>query len=142
MANVLHTFDINKFLVIFGGTRLSGFVEGTFLEVEFDDDSFQDQAGVDGEVCRVQNAKAIATATVHILQSSGTNDILSGYFLADKSLNAPLPFLVKDMSGRTVLESTESWILRIPPLNYAEEVQSREWQIRCAKLVAHVGGNF
>jgi hypothetical protein len=141
MSNVLHTFDINKFIVTLGPARISGFVPGTFIEIEYDDAFYKTQQGIDGEVCRIRNNKFMATITMTLQQSSRANDELSGILLSDLAGNLSLPLVIKDLSGSTVAVASEAWIEKFAPASFGEESQERKWTIKAAKLDAFIGGN-
>jgi len=136
------TFSVNDFIAVYGATQLTGFVDGSFITISYDADAFNYVNGADGEVARVKTKKLMATITVRLLQTSLTNDALSAYFFADFEGNATQNFILKDLNGNTILESSECSIPKIPDAEYGTEPTNREWTIKAPKLIGLLGGNY
>lgn len=129
-------------LLVVGGFPITGFMEGTFITVERETDTFSDHCGADGEVNRVRSSDKRATMTVTIKQTSASNDVLSGLQVADEmSGGGVVPVLMKDGDGRLLASGAEAWIVAPPSVAMADSTQGREWRIRIANLLMHVGGN-
>lgn len=131
----------NTNLVLFG-FPISGFMDGTFIELEPEGDAFTDHCGADGEVNRVGSSDYRATLRFTLKQTSDSNDILSSLHVADRATGAGVgPMLLKDGDGRSLAAGAQCWISKPPTVGYADETQGREWTVRIAKLINHVGGN-
>lgn len=137
-----NTYGVNELIVTYGANRLTGWADGEFMTVSYDDDIYKYTNGADGEVARVKSNKLMATITLRFLQTSASNDILSAYLIADIDANAPQNFLIKDLNGETIMSSAKASIIKFPDFSFGTENSNREWQIKAPKLVGFLGGNF
>ena len=135
------TYDPGEVQCIIGGTPISGYADGTFVNLAWASDLFTKTVGADGEVSRAKSNDRTGTLTLTLLQTSASNDVLSGYAEADRLSNSGVvPVLIKDASGRTLLLAT-GWVGRYPDVNFAKDDQQRAWQIHLAQVNAFIGGN-
>jgi hypothetical protein len=140
----LKKYDPKTVAVIFGGP-ITGFADGTFVSVEFDEDLFSKVTGADGESCRSKTNNQGARVTITLLQSSASNTFLSAALNTD--LNSPLgdgilPFFLKDLSGDTLMSAETAWIVKPANVEYGREVANREWTIETDNMQFNVGGNL
>jgi hypothetical protein len=141
--------DPKKYTVSLAGFLISGYAPGTVIEVARDEDDWLDEAGADGEVAVMSNADERGTVTLTLMQSSASNDILSGLAAVNKGgtiagLSVGKGSLqVKDQSptGRMICSSETAWVMKPADVTLGNEIQTRVWKIRCAKLNMFVGGN-
>ena len=128
-----------------GGVPLSGFGEDAMVSIEWDSDITTDKVGVDGEVTASKTNDRRATATITLMESSPSNAVLTGFFLARKAGGDAIgvvPFFMEDgISGETVI-GPEAWVLKAPSVEKGKEAGEREWSIRIADAeYAHTGGS-
>lgn len=136
------TYDTNKILVVFGGYTLDGFAEDSKVTVEYNEDSWTLQIGVDGEGTRSKVNNRSGKVTVRLRQTADSNAILSGLAESDRLTNAgALPLMVKDAGGDSLHLAETAWIVRIPSAEYAAEAGEREWVFETDVLVTFLGGN-
>lgn len=140
----LKKYDPKAVSVIFGGP-ITGFADGTFVSVEFDEDLFTKVVGADGEACRSKTNNLGARVTITLLQSSTSNTFLSAALNTD--LNSPLgdgivPFFLKDLSGNTLMSAENAWVVKPATVEYGREVANREWVIETDNMQFLVGGNL
>ena len=79
----LRTFGVNDLIAVYGGIRITGWADGEFMTIVYDNDVFTETNGADGEVARVKSNKLMATATIRLLQTSPTNDGFSAEHILD-----------------------------------------------------------
>ncbi|MEM0173059.1 MAG: phage protein [Sulfolobaceae archaeon] len=121
---------------------MSGFADGTFLELTSDVEQFTKITGADGFVTRVKSNDYGATLTITLAQTSPSNDVLSGIFNLDKLSNQGIvPILIKDMSGNTVIFSATGWIQSFPDMSFGNEINDRSWIFDLANIDMFIGGN-
>jgi hypothetical protein len=140
----LKKYDPKAVSVIFGGP-ITGFADGTFVNVAFNEDLFNLVIGADGEACRSKTNNLSARITITLLQSSASNTFLSAAHNVD--LNSPLgdgivPFFLKDLSGDTIMAAENAWVVKPADTEYAREPGSREWTIETDNMQFNVGGNL
>ncbi len=137
-------YDPKSITIIFGPVLMSGFAPDTFLMVEKNVDIFSLQVGADGEACRTRSRNNSARMTVTLMQSSPVNDLLSALHEVDRAApsgSGCLPFLVKDLVGRSLFAAELSWIVKPAPAEFGVEAGTREWVIETADLQTFVAGS-
>jgi hypothetical protein len=118
-------------------------MDGTFVTVEFAEDSFALFVGAQGDGAYVQNLNRSGIVTVTLQQGSPSNDLLSAKALEDRIFKTGFgPLLLKDLQGTTIVEAPIARLQRVPNISYADEIQGREWPFLCAEIIAHVGSNL
>lgn len=137
------TYDPKKVVVSFGGAPLTGFAPGTFVEITYDEDAWTKMVGADGEGARARNANRGGKVKVTLMQTSVSNDVLSGYFVADRDLGTgALPLFVKDLLGRSLAVAVTAWIMKAADVKFGKELDTREWTFDTDNLEVFVGGNL
>ncbi len=138
----LKTYDAKAISVIFGGRIFTGFAEDAKVSVTRTNDSFSMKSGVDGEVTRSKSNDRSGTVTISLMQTSSDNDFLSGIVAGDELSNTGiLPVIIKDNNGTTLHTAPEAWVRKPADDADTKEAGSREWNIDCANLLMHNGGN-
>lgn len=129
--------------VSFKGINITGFMDGTFIEVERDEDTFTKHVGATGDVTRTRNNNKSGKVTVTLTQASATNDLLAALALLDEQFGGQYgAFQIKDLSGNMKCRSTQAWIKKQPKVERAKESGSVQWEFDCAELEMFVGGNI
>jgi len=123
----LRHYDPKKILVLINGQRITGFADGTFVEIEFPE-SFTTQKGAQGAHTRTRVADSSATLTLSLQQTSPSNAFLSALTLADELTNAPFGVLVKDLGGGDLVVGV-GYVTQRPSQGYGEAAGNREWAI-------------
>lgn len=142
MAQKLGTFDFRKLNVIFGVAQITGYADGDALTVEEDQPAFNSMSGADGHVDRVKNNANSLTITMSLRQTSPTNQVLSALHLADRAGGVPLPLIIKDRNGTTLITTAQAWIEKFPKSAFGNEAKTREWVIKTgSEYVINIGGN-
>jgi hypothetical protein len=136
------TYDPLSIVVTVGGVPMSGFTEGTFLEIARDEAVWSEIVGADGRTSRIRSNNNNATMTLTLKQTSPSNDILSGFLVADQiSNNGYLSVMVKDLLGTSTFFSAQGWIINFPDTAYAKDILDREWSIKLTNIKEFVGGS-
>jgi len=138
----LKTYDPKEVHIIVGGFEMVGLADGTFLTVSRTNDAYAMVVGADGEASRAKSNDKSGNAVLSLQQTSPSNDILSGFAIADELSNSGvIPVIVTDSLGTTTLFSGEGWIKKIPDAAFAKEISNREWTIELASIDIFLGGN-
>lgn len=120
-----------------------GFMDGTFLEVEYDEDAVTAHVGNDGTVSYVLNANEKATLTLTIVQTSPSCAALSAQVPNAAANRLPAgPMAWKDLNGNTVIESNDVVLMRVPKVAFGKNVEGRAFKfiLPHAKIVLGDGG--
>lgn len=139
---MVKTYDPKNIAVIVGGKTLHGFADGTFVKVGRMDPAFTLKVGVDGEGTRAKSNNKGGFVEVTLMQSSSSNDDLSGFAAADELSNTgAVPLLVRDASGRSLYTALTAWVQKFPDSEDAKEVTTRVWRLESDELNIFIGGN-
>lgn len=139
-----HDYSPDEVDVLFAGIPITGWADGEFLTIEWTTDRFTSTAGTDGEVTRNRSGDFRATATVRLMQTSDSNDLLSALANIDRRARNGAgvgAFLVRDNQGRSLYTAANAWIRRPPNVSFDREATVREWVIEIANLEDFTGGN-
>lgn len=136
------TYSPKKVQVIVNGVPLTGFADGSFVEVEMSADAFTMVIGADGEGARAASADQSGTVTVRLLQTSAGNDVLSALLTADRLTQlGTFSLIVKDVSGTSLVLAQQAWVKKMANITFDKEIQAREWVIESDLLNVFAGGN-
>lgn len=140
---MLYTVDLKKYNLLVGVTPIQGYADGEAFSLELDDDLYQKVTGADGDTSRSRRHGMSASAKINLMQTSPSNDALSGYALADRINNAGIiPITIRDLLGTTVIFGAYAWVKKPPVVSAGKEVTNREWMLDIASIELFVGGNF
>lgn len=140
----LRVYDPKLVIITLGSIPMSGFADGTFLNVDYNEDAFSLQVGSDGEGTRTRSNNNSARVSISLMQSSASNDLLSALHELDKAAPGGIgavPLLIKDLSGRSLFVAEKAWIVKAPAAEFGREAAAREWVIETDDLKAFHGGN-
>lgn len=137
----MKSYDPKNISVVVGVKAISGFADGTFVMVEHDEDAYSKVSGADGEVARAKSNNYTGKITITLMQSSDSNDYLSGLAIADQATGSGVvPVTIRDANGTTIVFAESAWVLRKPANEFAKELANREWVLDCSQIEEHVGG--
>ncbi len=141
MPASLKAYDPAQVLVVYGGAKIEGMAPSSRVKITFPE-LFTKVVGIDGEVARGKKNDRTAMVTIELLQTSLSNDILMGFFLADDAAPAGLvkPLMIKNINGTAIFTAAGAWIKKLPEVTYAADVGTNTWEIDCGEVVSFVGG--
>ncbi len=139
----LKFWDPDQFDLIIGPFVISGYAEGSGIEFEEDGPRFITVKGLDGQVVRSKVLAKVASFTVHVMNTSSSNDVLSGLHITDVA--APggagvVPVALRDKNGSTVIASPTGWVEGLPKITLADKAQDTPWKIVITDYVPFIGG--
>lgn len=145
MPDAFYQYDPERVIVTWSPVGfIQGFMDGTFIKVEFDEDGVMKTVGGQGAVTATINANRAGKFTFTLVQGSPINDLLSAVAAQNRAPGAALitgAILVKDLNGTTLCSAAEAWVTKVAASEFGKEVTAREWQIDCAKLLMNTGGS-
>lgn len=142
MARLGH-YSPEDVIVLFGGVhKLSGFVDGTFINISKDDPAFVTRVTSDGMVTRRASSSPIYSVNLTLHSGSESNEILSYALKIDELTKmAKFPLIVKDTLGSTLFFAMTAWVENLPTSDFSLSMEDREWVIKCTQASFMVGGN-
>lgn len=141
----VRSYDAKMVKISVGGIPVTGFADGAFVNVTYNEDAFALYIGSDGEGGRARSNNESARIAITLSQTSSSNDLLSGLRRADISVPGRagvVPLQITDLLGRSLYEAEDAWVVKSPDAEFAREIGQREWMLETDKLVDIVGGNF
>jgi hypothetical protein len=138
----VRTYAPDKVVVTFRGNVLTGFAKGTFLKVTRNSDSIALTIGSAGEGARTRSSDRSAKVEITLLQQSPTNDILSSLVAEDEAFGTGQgALLVKDLSGTSLFEAQNAWVVKPADAEFADAGGERSWTLESDRVAMGVGGN-
>lgn len=138
----VRTYDPKQVIVTIGGVPMSGFSEGTFLEVDRSEPTWNMVVGADGLVTRGKTNNFSGVMTLTLKQSSPSNDVLSAFMAVDEATNAGVvPVLIKDLSGNSIYFSARAWITQYANSSFGKDISDRSWILNLDEADIFVGSN-
>lgn len=124
------------------GIEFLGYMDGTFIEVEYEEDAVTPHVGNGGDVTFVLNANQLAKATITIIQGSDTNDDLTAQVPnADANRLPRGDFQIEDLNGTTLVNSKDAVISKTAPIEFGKNVTARKWIFLLPKARIVAGGS-
>jgi hypothetical protein len=136
------TYDPARYRVVFAGTPITGFADGTFIAASRRNPTWAHTTGADGESARAKSNDRSGTVVFTLMQTSASNDILSAQALLDElSGNGVSPLLIQDLNGTTIIQEETAYVEQPAEVTLSKEIEGREWTILCSSLNMKVGGS-
>ena len=137
-----NSYSPDRVVIAFQGVNIVGFAEGTFVEVEREEDEFTKKVGSLGDVTRVHNLNRSGKITITLMQGSPINDLLAGIQIDDgESATGVGSLLIKDLSGSMLCHAANTWIMKHPKIELGKEAGNVVWVFECADIDVFAGGN-
>ena len=137
-------WDPDQVDVIIGGFTMSGFADNSMIEFEEDGDRFNEVDGVDGTLTRSKKIVRKATLTVHLMNTSNSNDVLSGLLATDLATPGGagvVAGMIRDKNGATLYLIPKMWVMGLPKDEMSDKATDRAWKVRCTQYVPFLGGS-
>lgn len=128
-----------KKLLTIGGIPITGYGSGTYIELTFPNNLFNETDGADGEIALNEVANGMkANLTFQVLETADVNAAL-WTLMGSKIL---VPVLFKDLLGVTLWESSDCNFTKAPDLTEDKDgATNRAWQLTLPEVLGVVGGN-
>lgn len=143
MPTTLKQYDPAKVQVSIGGSIITGYAQGTFINLVRNVNNWAWQVSPDGqEGVRSKTNDRSALLTFTLAQTSLGNELLANAANEDEiSGDRVYPVTITDLNGATLFESAKGWIEKPADASFAQDGQPRAWQIRLAEVAMRHAGN-
>lgn len=132
-------YDPDLIDVVVDVFALSGWAEDAICEFEYDDEFYEIVKGVDGDVSRSRKVARTGKLTVHLLNTSESNAVLTGLmapgFTSGNGTADVFTVLLRDRNGASLVSCDKCWIQKAPSVAHAGKAQTRDWVIAMSKPV-------
>jgi len=139
-GDLQRTYDPQTVVITVGSVIVSGFGDGDFITVNYDEDRYNVKAGADGEVARAKNANRMGTFEITLSATSAANAELSSIFNLEMlgGADVVVPVSVVDLSGSAQAFASKCWLKNPADFVRGKEVGDAVWAIQAADLtVSH-----
>lgn len=141
MAQTLFNYSPDLVDVIYKGIQITGFAEGTFIDVERETDSFTKKVGSLGDVARTRSLNKSGKITITLMDTHPTNDLLALVIIADEQDGSGTgAFTLKDRSGRSEVRASDVWCMKIPKMTKAQATGNVVYVFEAASIFIKHGG--
>ena len=131
------TYNPKNVHLIYGGASIEGYAEGSYINVEFNNDQVALLVGADGKGTRSIVCDNSATITVRLLPTSTSNAVFQAARSADAAAGAgSLPLLLTNTETGQVYTTEGAWVQKQPGYDFQVEAQAVEWILETDNLVA------
>ena len=130
------TYDPGNVKLSFNGIQMSGFADGTFIEVAPAEPRSKTQVSADGKhVTRVKSRNHAGTMTVTFVDGSESNAFLSAMDKIDgEGVNVIFSVALED-NVNTEIFGASCWIEEAPSRTFGKEGGTSAWKIGLANYV-------
>lgn len=137
---MLRSYDPKSVSIMVGTHIVSEYEDGTFINVERNNDTWAIKKGASGETARAKSNDRSGRITITLMATSPSNDFLSALAITDEQTNAGVvPVLIREVGGTTLVEATESWIVRPSPFERSKTVGATTWIIESGDILMNIG---
>lgn len=138
----LSQYSPDDVIITYGGVDLSGYAEGTFLDLERTEASFTIKVGSLGDVVRTKVLSRVAKLTITLMDQVASNDVLTSMMVIDELTGDNTQSLqIKDTNGTMFVHSDESWVEKMPKISRGKESGNTQWVFTLAFAEVLPGGN-
>lgn len=144
MSGLVKSYDPKKVIITFKGTPISGFADGTFIQIAFASDTWTKSVGADGEVARGLSNDATAEITLTLMQTSPSNTNLSTIATQDRLFGTGVgEFSMTDLYGNALVFFSQGWIKKNPDVERAKELSNVAWVFETGQVdVFNLNGDY
>lgn len=137
----LHNYSPDLVDVIYKGIQITGFAEGTFIDVERETDSFTKKVGSLGDVARTRSLNKSGKITITVMDTHPVNDLLALVIIADEQDGSGTgAFTLKDRNGFSEVRASDVWCMKIPKLTKAQATGNVVYVFEAASIFIKHGG--
>lgn len=141
MSN-LYQYDPRLVTASWGEIMFFGYANDSFIKATRNQDSSKYVPGAHGDGTRVSMTDRSGRFALRLLAASPCNDLITTKMLADELFGASvLPFFVKDLQGTTLVEATDTWIVKPAEIDFSTDAGDREWLFECHEMIVVGGGS-
>lgn len=129
-------------VLLAGFIPVTGFFDGTFVEITKEQAPFRSVTSADGVTSRLYTQSGVYNVTLTLMSTSPSNDALTKLWQLDEiSQKGKMPILIKDMSGSDLFFSATAWVEGLPSLMKSGTIEGRVWTIKAVEAGINFGGN-
>lgn len=122
------SYNPAQILLLFGVIPISGFADGSMIEVVPVGPGTKVVQGTQGETTFIKTSNRQVEVNFRLFESAFSNVALSAYY---NTLDVPVPVILVSLSTGAVAAAGAGSLERIPGTTYDGNVPVRDWKIIC-----------
>jgi hypothetical protein len=131
------SYDPKKVVITLGGVPISGYADGTFVQIDPNSEAWTRKVGADGEVARALSNDNTATIQITLMQTSLSNAYLRTVMSADRLTGlGMLPLSFTDLNDMETHFWPQAWVSTTPSAGRAKETTDVQWTIHTGQEAA------
>jgi hypothetical protein len=131
----LRTYDAKDVNVLIDGQLLSGYADGTFCNVEYNEDLIGTEVGSAGEVALSVLNNPTGTVTLTVFRGSQASRVLDTFRRRVRNReNFIFNLSVIEARSGTRAVSAQCWVQSNTPLPFSRNLDSEEWVLAFADI--------
>lgn len=123
---------------------IGGFSADSVVSIEYPDETWTETVGTDGRTTRTHRLDKTLRVTVHLDQTSVSNDVLSALMKYDENdltgVGGIFTCTLADKSGRSYAYSSQCYVKRPQSQEFGSAVSTRDWVVVMAWADQNIGG--
>lgn len=136
------TYAADSINILFGGIKISGYADGTYISVKRSSPLYTKKIGADGTGARARQADLSGEIEITLLATSPSNDFLSAQVVLDRNGLGVNGFQMTDkLSPNEICHADRAWVAEMPQTEKDKEVGEKKWVFHTIKLEMFHGGN-
>jgi hypothetical protein len=129
------TYDAGAVSISIGAFLVTGYADGTYCRVAYNDNEIREVVGAEGEVTRVKGRNRTGLIEITLMQTSPTNNQLLALATADRKDGSGIfAIQVKDPYGMMLYSGNQAWVKKPPEGLLSRQAEHRVWTILVAQL--------
>lgn len=141
MASLKHYAPNDITITVAGLYTVTGYADGTFVNIKKDTQQVTTMKAMDGTVSRIKSPDTGWKVEITVAQSSTANDVFSIFWNADVVTGlGKFPLFIKDSNGSTMFMAASCWVEAIPDVVFSNQMETRTWTLSCTDVIANIGG--
>lgn len=139
----LTTYSPSDIVVSLAGMHtVVGYADGTFVRILKEMKPFEKQRSMGGEISRIYSQDDAFKVELSLMQSSGSNNILSMLYNIDIATRVgKFPLIIKDSRGQTNFVALTAWVEQVPDVTFSKNLEVWTWTFGCTEATLMIGGN-
>ena len=126
-SNVTRSYDAKNVTVTVGGVYITGFAEGSFVECEKAEDTFQTSVGAQGDVAVAEVNNPLGAITLTLQQTSPSVPYLDRLAASKQMVSV---WVINQNEPREKTGGTQARVLRPASRSYSNSVEARAYQLQ------------
>jgi predicted type IV restriction endonuclease len=124
---MINSYDAKNVTVVVDGVYITGFAEGSFVECEKAEDTYQTSVGAQGDVGISEVNNPLGNITITLQQTSPSVSYLNRLAASKRIVSV---WVISNNTPREKIGGTQARVLRPAQTTYSNSIESRAFQLQ------------